>query len=71
MTCQPLHPLRSSVEFAPRILTDIEIRPLRQNHANQTPVFDYARMIERSVTPSTEHSLAEQAAVAIIGRHQV
>jgi uncharacterized protein len=34
-------------------------------------MFYYARMIARSVTPSIEHSLAEQAAVAIIGPRQV
>ena len=34
-------------------------------------MFYYARMIERSVTPIIEHSLAEQAAVAIIGPRQV
>jgi predicted AAA+ superfamily ATPase len=34
-------------------------------------MFYYARMIARSVTPSIEHSLTEQAAVAIIGPRQV
>jgi len=34
-------------------------------------MFYYARMIARLVTPSIEHSLAEQAAVAIIGPRQV
>ena len=34
-------------------------------------MFYYARMIDRLVTPSIEHSLAEQAAVAIIGPRQV
>src|ERR1035437_9826631 len=34
-------------------------------------MFYYARMIERSVTPLIEHSLTEQAAVAIIGPRQV
>jgi uncharacterized protein len=34
-------------------------------------MFYYARMIARSVTPSIERSLAEQAAVAIIGPRQV
>jgi len=34
-------------------------------------MFYYARMIERSVTTQIEHSLSEQAAVAIIGPRQV
>jgi predicted AAA+ superfamily ATPase len=34
-------------------------------------MFYYARMIGRSVTPFIEQSLAEQAAVAIIGPRQV
>jgi predicted AAA+ superfamily ATPase len=34
-------------------------------------MFYYARMIGRSITPFIEHSLAEQAAVAIIGPRQV
>jgi predicted AAA+ superfamily ATPase len=34
-------------------------------------MFYFARMIDRSVTPFIEHSLAEQAAVAIIGPRQV
>ena len=34
-------------------------------------MFYYARMIERSVTAAIEHSLSEQAAVAIIGPRQV
>lgn len=41
------------------------------NHANRKLIVYYARMIPRAVAPAIEHSLAHQAAVAIIGPRQV
>ena len=63
-----LHPLRSSVGTFHKHSGDPSSSfGRRSNHANRKRMFYYARMIPRAVTPLIEHSLAEFAAVAIIG----